>query len=49
VVDADRIVVLEAGRVAEAGNHAALLALGGRYAGMWVRQLAEAEEASDAA
>ena len=32
VVDADRIVVLEAGRVAEAGTHAALLALGGRYA-----------------
>jgi ATP-binding cassette subfamily B protein len=49
VVDADRIVVLEAGRVAEEGTHAALLALGGRYAGMWVRQLAEAEEASDAA
>ena len=50
VVDADRIVVLEAGRVAEAGSHAALLALGGRYAGMWTRQLAEAEEvANDAA
>ncbi len=38
VVDADRIVVLEAGRVAEEGRHAELLALGGRYAGMWARQ-----------
>ena len=42
VVEADRIVVLEAGRVAEEGTHAALLALGGRYARMWTRQLAEA-------
>jgi ATP-binding cassette subfamily B protein len=50
VVEADRIVVLDQGRVAEEGAHAALLALGGRYARMWTRQLAEAEEAaSDAA
>jgi ABC-type transport system involved in Fe-S cluster assembly fused permease/ATPase subunit len=41
IVDADRIVVLEAGRVVEAGVHADLLALGGRYAGLWRRQLAE--------
>ena len=32
------------GRVVEEGTHAALLALGGRYARMWSRQLAEAEE-----
>ncbi len=31
----DRIVVIEAGRVAEQGSHAELLALGGRYADMW--------------
>ena len=43
VVDADRIVVLEHGRVTEQGSHAALLALGGRYARMWSRQLADAE------
>jgi ATP-binding cassette, subfamily B, heavy metal transporter len=50
VVEADRIVVLELGRVAEEGTHAALLALGGRYARMWNRQLAEGELAeSDAA
>ncbi|MER1968129.1 ABC transporter ATP-binding protein/permease [Castellaniella sp. GW247-6E4] len=35
VVDADRIIVLEAGRVAEEGDHASLLALDGRYARMW--------------
>jgi ATP-binding cassette subfamily B protein len=45
VVDADRIVVLEHGRVAEEGAHEALLARGGRYARMWARQLAERGEA----
>ncbi len=34
----DRIVVLDAGRVAEQGTHAALLARGGLYAGFWARQ-----------
>jgi ATP-binding cassette subfamily B protein len=32
---ADRIVVLHGGRVAEAGSHEELLAMGGRYASMW--------------
>ncbi|WP_326834464.1 ABC transporter ATP-binding protein [Amycolatopsis rhabdoformis] len=32
---ADRIVVLDHGRIAESGAHAELLARGGRYAGMW--------------
>jgi ATP-binding cassette subfamily B protein len=35
VVDAQRIVVLDHGRLVESGTHAELLALGGRYAEMW--------------
>ena len=35
VADAHEIVVLDGGRVVERGSHAALLALGGRYAEMW--------------
>ena len=41
VVDADQIVVLDAGRVAERGTHAELLRRGGLYAEMWNRQQAE--------
>jgi ABC-type transport system involved in Fe-S cluster assembly fused permease/ATPase subunit len=39
VVDAHEILVMEAGRIIERGNHAALLALQGRYASMWALQL----------
>src|ERR671915_236894 len=35
VRDADRILVLEGGAVAEQGSHAELVAAGGRYASMW--------------
>ena len=45
VVDADEIVVLEAGRVAERGTHSALLAKNGLYAEMWARQASEQEDA----
>jgi len=44
VVDADEIIVLEAGRIAERGPHAVLLAQGGLYAQMWMRQAAERDE-----
>ena len=46
VVNADEILVLDKGVVAERGRHEALLARGGLYAGLWnrQRQLAEAQE-----
>jgi ATP-binding cassette, subfamily B, heavy metal transporter len=44
IADADRIVVLEAGRIVEEGRHEELLSHNGRYAAMWARQSAEEEE-----
>ena len=41
VKDADQILVLDGGRVAEAGTHAALLASGGIYASLYREQLAQ--------
>jgi ATP-binding cassette subfamily B protein len=38
VIDADEILVLEAGRVIERGRHADLLAARGAYAALWARQ-----------
>ncbi|MCB1773275.1 MAG: ABC transporter ATP-binding protein/permease, partial [Gammaproteobacteria bacterium] len=43
VVDADRILVMAAGRVIESGTHAELLAAGGVYREMWELQLKERE------
>ena len=44
VVDADEIIVLSDGKIAERGRHAALLARDGIYARMWAMQAAEQEE-----
>jgi len=41
VADADRIVVLENGKVVEQGAHDTLLARDGRYAALWNRQMQE--------
>ena len=53
VVDADEILVLQEGQVAERGAHASLLAKGGLYARMWLlqaeQQAAEAEQPALAA
>jgi ATP-binding cassette subfamily B protein len=49
VVDADQIVVLDGGRVAERGTHAALLREDGLYAEMWARQQSEREAEEEAA
>jgi ATP-binding cassette subfamily B protein len=46
VADADWIVVLEAGVIAEEGTHDALLARQGRYFGLWQRQASERDEAA---
>jgi ATP-binding cassette subfamily B protein len=51
IVDADQIIVLDNGRVAERGTHEELLDTGGLYADLWYRQAAErlAEETAEAA
>ena len=41
VVDADKILVLQRGKVVETGTHAELVALGGEYAMLWAMQHAD--------
>jgi len=48
VVDADQIVVLDEGRVAERGTHAQLLRRNGLYAEMWARQQSERDDEEEA-
>jgi ABC-type transport system involved in Fe-S cluster assembly fused permease/ATPase subunit len=43
IVDADEILVMDAGRIVERGSHTALLGAGGIYAQMWTLQLQERE------
>ncbi len=48
IADADNIVVLDQGHLAEQGSHTQLLAADGLYADMWARQQAESQEDQDA-
>lgn len=48
ITNADQILVLHAGRVAEKGTHNELLALKGRYATMWEKQI-RAQKAAEKA
>ena len=49
IADADQIVVLDDGKVAERGTHADLVARGGIYADLWRRQAEEPELMADPA
>jgi ATP-binding cassette subfamily B protein len=44
IVDADEILVMDAGQIVERGNHDDLLSQNGRYAGLWRMQLRESGE-----
>ena len=48
ITTADQILVLHAGKVAESGSHEELLALKGRYANMWEKQI-QAQKAAEEA
>jgi ATP-binding cassette subfamily B protein len=48
IVDADEILVLDAGRIHERGSHAELLRAGGLYARLWYRQTEEPRVADEA-
>ncbi len=49
IAEADRILVLDQGQLAESGTHNELLRLDGLYAEMWTRQAQEVAEISEAA
>ena len=48
IINADQILVLHQGKVAERGTHEELLAMDGRYSTMWNRQIRAQQAAADA-
>lgn len=48
ITTADRILVLSEGQVAESGTHEELLAMKGRYASMWRKQIRAQKAAAEA-
>ena len=48
ITNADQILVLHQGKVAESGTHEELLALNGKYATMWNRQIRAQQAAAEA-
>ena len=49
IADADTILVLDQGRLAESGSHLELLRRDGLYSEMWTRQASESEDVEEAA
>jgi ATP-binding cassette subfamily B protein len=49
IVDADQILVMEAGRIVERGSFRELMAQDGRFAQMWRLQQEESEKAEPGA
>ena len=47
LVEADQIIVMDEGRVAEHGDHDSLLAQGGIYAQLWQHQQQQAQRRED--
>jgi ATP-binding cassette subfamily B protein len=48
VMNADQILVMDAGRVVERGSHSELLAMNGIYAQMWTLQQRDTNETASA-
>jgi ATP-binding cassette subfamily B protein len=45
IMNADKILVMDAGRIVERGSHPVLMEMNGRYAQMWALQQQEESEA----